>query len=597
MGLLASLTLPVHAQSRTASPAEKEVAALITKADSLQRVNLEECHAVLLQALDLTRNTSNDSLHCKVLTRLGYSSQSNGNLDSAIHYLSLFFNKCGKRWPEMYVGAKTRMAHAYNALSDQDLALESIHDAQAELHRVKSPETRAVVHMNFARVYQPMHDLEKQKYHTLEALRIIEQENIERQKPKIYSYTGVLYNLQSKYDSAIFYLKKSIEASKLLDDQRQISVVTANIGEVFYSRGIYDSASHYLHRAEALAAVLDDYDFNMYLGHAIPRADASMGDYKAAYERILQTLDQMQESMDEKHVSAINEMRVKFNTELKEQQIAQQELEIQTSRNRYVFASILLVLVLAILIIIFIFYRKLQRTNKALDEANATKDKFFAIIAHDLRGAATSFQGVGEMLKAYLKSGKIERIETLSGMLDESASRLNRLLDNLLQWALSQLNTIPYHPENIKLRALINEVIDQVESQSSAKSITLKNNLTEDMDAYADADGVKLMTRNLLTNAIKFTDAGGEILIQAQKRSGGVELEIRDNGIGMSDVQVANLFEMKETKRTSGTAGERGSGIGLLLVKEFVELNKGSISVESKPGQGTAFRIVLPLVA
>lgn len=236
--------------------------------------------------------------------------------------------------------------------------------------------------------------------------------------------------------------------------------------------------------------------------------------------------------------------------------------------------------------------QKVEERTKALAEANATKDKFFSIIAHDLRSPMIALHGVGQKLEYFIRKNKQEKLLEIGGKIDRSIDQLNHLLNNLLNWASSQRDAIPYHPQRVSIKALVLENTKLYQSLIEAKKLTVSTPETEGA-VYADLNTLSTIIRNLLSNAIKFSNDGGGIIMHWKQHEGELVFSIADNGVGMTTQQVASVFA-DSGYSTIGAAGEKGFGLGLKLTREFVALNKGRITVESSKSSGTKFTILLP---
>ncbi len=235
--------------------------------------------------------------------------------------------------------------------------------------------------------------------------------------------------------------------------------------------------------------------------------------------------------------------------------------------------------------------KKVDERTKALSEANATKDKFFSIIAHDLRSPMIGLQGVGQKLEYFIRKNKQEKLLEMGGRIDQSIDQLNHLLNNLLNWATSQTGGIPHNPEKINLTELMDENVKLYESLAQSKDISIAYKM-EEIHAYVDANSISTVIRNLLSNAIKFTKVGGEILVKGEIIGEQSYLSIEDEGTGMKQEQLDDLFKAN-IRSIPGTTNEKGFGLGLKLCKEFVEMNRGTISVTSS-GIGSVFKIIVP---
>ena len=240
---------------------------------------------------------------------------------------------------------------------------------------------------------------------------------------------------------------------------------------------------------------------------------------------------------------------------------------------------------------------EMQRQKKNLKELNATKDKFFSIIAHDLRSPLNQLLGLSEILQREVVSEREEEVIKLAKLINESARSGRLLLENLLEWSRSQSSSINFNPEILSLSTLSKEVIELNEQNAAQKNIEIRSKIGEEENAFADGNMVKTILRNLLSNSIKFTNSGGQIKIEAKSSNGMITLSVIDNGIGIEEHDIEKLFRIDVNPKSIGRSKEKGSGLGLILCREFVEKNGGKIWAESKPGNGSTFKFNLPIQA
>lgn len=236
---------------------------------------------------------------------------------------------------------------------------------------------------------------------------------------------------------------------------------------------------------------------------------------------------------------------------------------------------------------------ELRRQSARLAQMNASKDKFLALLAHDLRAPFNSILGLSSRLKEKLGQLSPERLHTVVDSLHGSASQAFRLVENLLKWARFETGHLPCQPQALPLDGVVAELAQLFSPQAEQKAIRLQLPATA-LSVQADPDMLSCMLQNLLSNAIKFTPEGGEVELTLQQIDHEIELAVRDSGIGMDQQHLARLFELGQAGSRSGTAGERGTGLGLILCKEFAQRLGGSLQVASSPGVGTTMRLRLP---
>ncbi|MCX6175353.1 MAG: ATP-binding protein [Ignavibacteriales bacterium] len=238
--------------------------------------------------------------------------------------------------------------------------------------------------------------------------------------------------------------------------------------------------------------------------------------------------------------------------------------------------------------------KEIKKRNEQLSKLNSEKDKFFSIIAHDLKNPFVTILGFSELLLAdYAELNDEERKYYIEEM-KKSADLSHNLLQNLLLWSRAQTGRIEFNPQKLNLHNIFHENLDLVKATADRKQIQLNHDLPDDITLIADEDMLNTIIRNLLTNAIKFTNKGGTISVKAVSNEHDIEIAVADSGVGMDQKTIDNLFRLDVTSSASGTESESGTGLGLILCKEFVEKNNGKIWVESELGKGSTFYFNLP---
>jgi two-component system, NtrC family, sensor kinase len=332
-------------------------------------------------------------------------------------------------------------------------------------------------------------------------------------------------------------------------------------------------------------------------------------DFEKAYTYLHQYITYRDSIKNEDVIQEMADLRTEF--EVGQKQIEVDLLHAQARTQRIVLIAVGTVLVLVV-ILVYVLFRLYKLRNRAikisrerrkiiasqrdrLEELNNTKDKFFSIISHDIRGPVGNFHGFVRLIELSLESGDTSDLVEISQMLDKSAIELSSLLDNLLHWAMSQQGKFPNKPERLDLVRLCNENMGMVENIAAAKQITLTKSLPAAAAVFADKNSVSTITRNLLSNALKFTKKGGVVGLSLNCEGNECIITVSDSGIGIPAEKMNTLFGFDAGRSQWGTGGEKGVGLGLNLVKEFVDMNKGRIEVESEEGVGTTFRVYLPV--
>lgn len=229
----------------------------------------------------------------------------------------------------------------------------------------------------------------------------------------------------------------------------------------------------------------------------------------------------------------------------------------------------------------------LRRSESELKEANHSKDKFLSILAHDLKSPFTGLIGLSEMMYNYSNDLSAEEMREFTSGIYEAAKVIYTLIDNLLTWTRLQSGKMEQSPNRLELKKLVQEVLFLSETNALKKNISLYNEVDPDAFIIADQNMIDLVLRNLISNSIKFTQYGGEVRISATRKDDYYKISISDNGVGIPPQNLTKLFKLDSMLTTTGTNNEQGSGMGLLLVKDFVEIQGGYISIKSEVGQGT----------
>jgi len=232
--------------------------------------------------------------------------------------------------------------------------------------------------------------------------------------------------------------------------------------------------------------------------------------------------------------------------------------------------------------------------TQELLKVNAEKDKFFSIIAHDLKNPFNSIMGFSDLLTKQVQNKNYQNISKYAEIIRQSSEKAMNLLSNLMEWAQSQTGKIVFNPKNIEIEDFINENIVLFEEIASQKLITIKKMFPANITFFADKEMINTVFRNLISNAIKFTKPNGVIVISAVMKHNEVIFSVSDTGIGIPKNSIEKLFRLDQSFSTDGTNNEKGTGLGLILCKEFIKIHNGEIWIESEEGKGTCFYFTCP---
>lgn len=421
-----------------------------------------------------------------------------------------------------------------------------------------------------------------------------------------YLLIGGSYSFFHKYDESIKYLFKSLENNAKSQELIHKSLILKSIAVVYYYKNEFNKTLEY-----SRIAMDEANRYNM-LVYQWLAADVNFRTYKrvkqwdSAYKYLELYLDIKNKMYDHQKEYDL------YRTELKYQKMDFERIEKANKEKQMMMLIIFVISIISILsILTLIIFRnkKLKKINKQLSEKNSiienqkeelsilnsTKDKFFSIIAHDLKNPLGSFKFTTATLRnSFYEFTEEERIEFLDLMKD-SAENVYSLLENLLEWSRTQKGTVSYNPILFDIYTLVTNNMSSVKLMSDHKNINIENKIQPNTMLKADINMINTIIRNLLTNAIKFTNDNGSIVIYDSFVEDKYQLSIKDSGIGMNNAKIEKLFRIDTQVSTLGTHNERGTGLGLILCKEFIEKHSGEIRVDSIPEKGSIFSIVLPI--
>jgi signal transduction histidine kinase/tetratricopeptide (TPR) repeat protein len=440
---------------------------------------------------------------------------------------------------------------------------------------------------------------------------------------------GNLYEKTKQYALATNYFNNALNFAKNSNNNYHISLCSRKLAEIGLKTGI--------NKQQIFSLLNNALAYGNIINHAELIKNAEFAFYTYYYqnnnfEKALQYYirssninDSLQNLKNNNRITSIqqNIEIEKKNNELRafenEVMLLRQEKEIQDIsiskqthfRNNLIVISLLTILIALLFIRLYYLKRKtnlqlkeqyqllkdaneqlIARENE-LKKLNSTKDKYFSIIAHDIKNPLSALMNLSHIIIEKFDTLKTDKIQEFNKMIYESANNLHTLLENLLYWARANTNKIAYKPENIQLKTIINNIFLINKLSANQKNIQLTDH-TDSYEVYADLQMLTSILRNLVSNAIKFTPEGGNIEIMAVNQGRMIEVSVSDSGVGMDTENLDKLFRLDSHFSQRGTNNEVGTGLGLILVKEFVEKNQGKISVWSEPGKGSIFTFSIP---
>ncbi|MES2730416.1 MAG: HAMP domain-containing sensor histidine kinase [Bacteroidota bacterium] len=354
--------------------------------------------------------------------------------------------------------------------------------------------------------------------------------------------------------------------------------------------------------------------------HCLAEAYANSGDYKKAYayERLrFAKHDSISRTRNTLPAAFLTTADVSRAKRIQTSNHSRSFISTIRENEPFISPTLLVIYSLAILLLSFLLYRNYCRTQQInrlfyqqtemlvaqrdsieekswkMEQLNITKDKFFSIVAHDLRGPINSLASFSHLLANDLQRLNPQEIKVIAQELNKSVKNTSKLMENLLTWARLQMNNLHQYPSNIDLHKIVEENMALFHMTAQQKQIGLLIDTHPGLKVYADESQLRFILRNLIANALKFTHPQGTVRIVTQVEKDQIKISVEDNGVGISPELAEKLFHIDAKHSTIGTAGEKGTGLGLVLCKEFAEKNGGQIQLHSAPGKGSTFSIYL----
>ncbi|UZR97415.1 tetratricopeptide repeat-containing sensor histidine kinase [Chondrinema litorale] len=540
---------------------------------------------------------------------LGHIHKKKGNLDDAFkaffHGAELAIKTQNKKHEAIALSA---IATVYRVEENYKTALHYYNQGISILREVNDSTNLAKSLMNTGELYRVNHILDTALIYFEESGQLFDQLNFKIGNAYNLGNIGLVYAEQGKYKLAEDNLLKASAILEDLGDRYPIAVYNTYMADIYKERGDLNLAFDYAHKSyqigkeEGLKEQIRDASFKL------SELYDELGDYKNAFYFQKEFITYKDSLNNAKTIQQMADLRTEFEVSQKQAEVDLLENEKKIQLILGLALSVVFILVVIISLILYKSNKVKIRSNKLLreqneeletqrdqlDQLNNTKDRFFAIISHDLRGPVSGINGLVALIKMYIEDKNYDGLDELIRHIDKSSSTLSFLLDNLLSWAVNQQGQFPHHPEDLELKPLIEEIVDIFLDLFRAKDLKVNVEIPDSLKVLADKNSVQTVIRNLISNAIKFTAKGGIITIKGETFGKNVKIKVIDTGVGIPTEKMATLFQLKEKKSTGGTNGEKGMGLGLRLVFEFVEMNNGSIKVNSIENEGTTFTVCLP---
>lgn len=558
--------------------------------------------------LELILLSGDSTLLPRAINYLGNDYSDLGQYDRSYQYFTRAYRIAKKLNDSMTMSiAIHNIGNVFKELGQYDIALSHFEFSRKISQGIKDTEAEAYTFEEEGDLFMRMGEYEKAETYLLRALQSARAQRIAFIEPRIYGKLASLYQVQGLNDIALLYYDSATRLYQKTGNVFGLANTYLGKGKVFVAQKKFREAEQLFETSLATAERMNAQKLEMECYLQLSQLAEQEGNPAEAL-RYFKSYHSVRDSLFSQDMEQqLFRDQLQFETEGKDKEIAQlnifkaeREDEI---RRQELIQNILVVAIALTGILMFTIYRSGQRRiriNKLLmehqeeikkrsvelEQLNQVKDKFFSIISHDLRSPMNALAAILTLLDN--NQIKPEEFARLTKELKVQFNHTHSLINNLLDWALLQMEKLKIIPEKIDLRVVAQTNFSLLSSLHT-KDIRMENNIREGTMGWADLNMINLVFRNLILNAIKFTDAGGVIKISAQDLGSFYEIAIADNGVGIKPEVQKLLFEKTTGYSTRGTANEKGTGLGLILCKEFVEKNGGTIRLETEEGKGSTF--------
>jgi len=521
------------------------------------------------------------------------------------------------------------ICNLYYKLKKYNEALDKYTQALSLREKIGDKMSIAVSLKSLGNVYLELGDKSKSLIFLKESLKLRDEVGDAKGVSEIYNDIGNYYMSISEYDLALENFLQTIKLSEKTNDKYITALASRKIGEIYLKKGKSNEGIDYINKSLELGEELEHLEMIKNAYYVLfqfynktdnkDKALSNFINYSVIKDSILAQVNN-QEILEtqmkfelEKSQSELSRVETEINELTSEKKIKDLELKRQKNlRNLLIIISLLSTISIVLIMRQFLMKRKTNKilkekinevnySNKLLQESesslkilNATKDKFFSIIAHDIKNPFNALYSLAGYVWKNFDSYKPHELKKYFELIYNSAEELMELLENLLYWSRTQRGKIEFNPIDINLNDVAQKTISLQKMTADKKNIKIVSPIEPTLLIYADRDMLTTILRNLVSNAIKFSNAGGVIILNAEKGLKSTIVSVIDNGIGISEQDIKKLFRLDIHFSTSGTSEELGSGLGLILCREFVEKHSGEIWVESELGKGSTFKFTIP---
>lgn len=566
-------------------------------------------------ALSYLNDNTPDSLKIKLYMLLFRVNHMLGNYAKALEHLYAelkILEKDYKRNELSIAACNVNIGETYRAATDYDNAIKyisvaldiynAINNDDSNKGLVNAYERMAAVYFELA-VNKDSHDsFVKSKDYALKSIELADKYNLTQRKISNWNILGAGEMYNKNPEKALEYLKMALAESQSESDYNNRINIQSNIGSCYAKLKEYEKAIEICDPAYAEAKKRSITVYIKMTSRILYESYSALKQYEKALYYLNENTVANDVLRNEERDRKISMIEQKSLNELRDN-------EVKKEKERYFTLTAAGVLVTVLILIGFLMRnRVLNRINKQLkdnsdliskqksklEEVNASQNMFFSILSHDLRNPFNGILGFLNILKNDFDTlSNVEKKQYID-YVNISAKQVFKLIERLLELARLKDGRYQFKFENVNISEITEQVLQLQRTNTLNKKVTLENNISKDVLIYADKVSVDIILRNLTDNAIKFTPAGGKVSLESESKDGKVVVYVKDNGVGMDNEDMKNIFRLDKRITSKGTNDEKGTGLGLYVCKEMIEKMNGSIKVESVVGKGSTFIVTFP---
>lgn len=510
----------------------------------------------------------------------------------------------------------------YEDLEDYNQAMDYFSKSLSIYQGLNNTKEIVQLTLNIGNIYLKEEHFNKALEYYFKAQEIGKQLNNKKLKASTLSSIGEAYNMHGDYIKALKYQEESLILKEQIGDKKLLAISFAEMGLIYYNVEDYPKSLIFMQKALDLSTEINfRYQINKCYLH-LSNIYEKTKKYKMSLDAYREFIDGKENMNSEERQQVIAELQTKYQLERKEKENnslrLSDDLNTAQIRTQQLIIGFVLFILMGTFVLSLVFHsryqqnrglniqlslknkeieeqqRRVENLNAELQEANSTKDKFFSIVAHDLKNPFNSLLVLSKLLLDDYETFSHDERKQFIQQITSSAENTYSLLQNLLSWASTQSGKTVIIKESIDIAKLSEEAIILLKPIAKNKKISIQSLIVNDTLAFADKNMISTVLLNLVSNAVKFTPHKGTIQLKAYEKNNHLEVEISDTGIGISAENIQKLFKPDVKFHTVGTDKEKGTGLGLLLCKEFIDKNDGDIWVESEEGKGSRFLFSLP---